>query len=74
MKLHMFLASICGEPEPPLNGYVTLVNKTQRLLIRVRCRSGYFTTGTPPFTRTCQSDGQWSDVDIQCKGTKETVL
>ena len=53
----------CGDPGTPENAQRTLSSTTYNSVVSYRCDIGYTISA---FTRTCQSDGQWSGSLPQC--------
>ena len=54
----------CGDPGTPTNGQRTLSSTTYNSVVTYTCDVGYTLQGSN--SRTCQSNGQWSESVPQC--------
>ena len=54
----------CGDPGTPTNGQRSLSSTTYNSVVTYTCDVGYTLQGSN--SRTCQSDGQWSESVPQC--------
>ena len=57
----------CGDPDTPTNGQRSLSSTTYNSVVTYTCDVGYTLQGAN--SRTCQSDGLWSESVPQCLGT-----
>ena len=62
----LFLAIDCGVLENPTNGEVITGGTTLGLSVTYTCNSGYELVGDA--TRTCESNGLWSNSEPTCLG------
>ena len=60
----------CGDPGTPENGQHNFSSTTYNSVVTYRCGIGYIISA---FTRTCQSDGQWSGSLPQCTSEQLTL-
>ena len=63
------LAITCGAPTPPINGFVSPVNKTTWYSFEVAeftCDDNYVINGT--LNTTCGEDGKFDAFETQCLG------
>ena len=73
LSLYIFFTAVdCGPLAAPVNGTVVISNTTFGSTATYTCIDGYFLTGET--TRTCGSDGIWSDSDLTCEREFCTVL
>ena len=62
----------CGDPGTPTNGQRSLSSATYNSVVTYTCDVGYTLQGSN--SRTCQSDGQWSESVPQCQRMLKAAL
>ena len=62
----------CGDPGAPTNSQRNLSSTTYNSVVNYTCDVGYTLQGTN--TRTCQSNGKWSESVPQCQVSQSMIF